>query len=155
MGEHVIRASLMNAPSAFGKLDATLERLARLPRKVAAIASPQITREIQRQFARGVDPYGTAWAPLRDSTLRKHGPPPLTDSGALAGRTRAMVRDGNRAGVNIVLGKAYGYFAQAGFRVGRVKVKPRRILPERGMPARWKEILIASARQAMREAARG
>jgi len=142
----------MQAPAAFGRLQRELERLARTPRRVAVIAAPQITRELGREFAHGADPYGHAWTPLRPSTLQKHGPPPLTHTGALAGRTRAMVRDGNRAGIHIVLGRAYGYFAQAGFRVGKTRVKPRRILPERGMPARWREILVAAFRQATREA---
>lgn len=155
MGEHVIRASLMSAPAAFGKLEKVLERLAYVPRKVAIIAAPQITRELRKEFRAGRDPYGTPWAPLRPSTLAKgRTPPPLTDSDALAGGTKAMVRDGNRAGIHIVLGAKYGYFAQAGFRVGKTKVKPRRILPERGMPAKWREIIVSAARRAVREAAK-
>lgn len=145
----------MSAPAAFGKLEKLLDRLAYVPRKTAAIAAPLLTRELQRQFRAGVDPYGRAWAPLRPSTLAKgRTPPPLTDSGDLAGGTKAMVRDGNRAGIHIVLGARYGYFAQSGFRAGRTNVKPRRILPQQGMPAAWAAILKRAARQAFREAAK-
>lgn len=150
----MIRTSLMRAPSAFGRLEKLLEQLARVPRKTAAIAAPLITRELKAQFAKGVDPYGRPWAPLRPSTLERHGPPPLTDSGVLRDGTKAMVRDGNRAGIHIVLGARYGYFAQSGFRAGKIRVKPRRILPQQGMPAAWAAILKRAARQAVREAAR-
>ena len=151
----MIRASLMQAPAAMGKLLATLERLAYVPRKVAVLAAPRITRELQVQFRQGRDPYGTPWAPLKPSTLQRHGPPPLTDSGAGRDATKATALASNRAGIHITLGRAYLYFAQSGFRVGRTKVKPRRILPQSGIPATWRDILVASARQAVREAARG
>lgn len=151
----MIRTSLMSAPAAFGRLEKLLDRLAYVPRKAAALAAPELTKELRRQFARGVDPYGRAWAPLAASTLAKgRRPPPLTDSTALRDGTRAMVRNGNRAGIHIVLGAAYGYFAQHGFRVGRTTVRPRRILPQQGMPRAWAEILKRAARRAFREAAR-
>lgn len=151
----MIRASLMSAPSAMGKLVAVLEGLARVPRRVAVIAAPQITRELRMQYRKGLDPYGQPWAKLRPATLKKHGPPPLTDSGVARDGTVATVRDGNRAGIHIRLGAQYLYFAQVGFRVGKTKVKPRRILPQHGMPARWREILKASARQALQDARSG
>ncbi len=150
----MIRASLMQAPSTMGKLMSVLERMAYVPRRVAVIAAPRIARELQVQFRQGRDPYGIPWAPLRPATLRKHGPPPLTDSGAGRDGTVAVASPGSRAGIRLKLGASYLYFAQVGFRVGRTKVKPRRIFPERGMPAAWREILKASARQAMREAVR-
>jgi hypothetical protein len=106
------------------------------------------------QFRQGRDPYGTPWAPLKPSTLRKHGPPPLTDSGAGRDGTTAVALASNRAGIHLRLGAAYLYFAQVGFRAGRTKVKPRPVFPTRGLPASWREILKASARQAMREAVR-
>ena len=151
----MIRASLMHAPAAFGRLEKVLERLAYVPRRAAVIAAPLLTRELRKQFRQGVDPYGRPWAPLAASTLAKgRRPPPLTDTGAAAGATKAMVRSGNRAGIHIVFGRGYLYFAQSGFRVGRTIVKPRRILPQQGMPAAWREILKRAAKQAFREAAK-
>ena len=150
----MIRASLMSAPSAFGRLNRILEDLARLPRKVAVIAAPEITKALRGEFIAGQDPYGRAWAPLRPATLERHAPPPLTDSGELAAWTRATVKGGGRAGVHVVLGKAIGYFAQSGFRAGRTRVPPRRILPTQGMPAKWRAILLAAARRSIAEARR-
>ena len=145
----------MQAPAAIGKLEHTLRRLIEVPRRAAVIAAPQITRELQREFAAGRDPYGVAWAKLRPSTLRKHGPPPLTDSRTLRDGTRAIVARANYAGIRVQLGAMYGYFAQVGFRVGKTRVPPRRVLPSRGLPAAWRNILVQAAKRAAREAARG
>lgn len=133
----------------------TLERLAYVPRRVAVIAAPKITDELRSQFDRGEDPYGRQWAPLKPSTIRTgRKPPPLTDSTRLRSRTMAKPYASNRAGIRITIGARYGKFHQVGFRVGRTKVKPRPILPARGLPLAWKRILDQSARQAAKEAAR-
>ena len=146
----MIRASLMQAPSAMGNLVKQLEELARVPRKTAVIAAPQIDREIRLQFSEGKDPYGRTWAKLRPATLAKHGPPPLTDTRALRSGTHAYAARSNYAGIRIRLGEPYGYFHQVGFRVGKTRVPARRVLPQFGMPAKWREILIASAKRAAR-----
>ena len=114
-----------------------------MPKKLAVVAAPLISAELRDQFRAGVDPYGRAWAPLRPSTLRRHGPPPLTDTRKLADGTKAFP---SRAGIAIVLGAPYGAFAQMGFRVKGTRVPPRRILPNRGMPAKWRAILDRTAR---------
>jgi phage gpG-like protein len=129
----------------------TIEELARLPHKLAVVASPDITRELQSQFTGGKDPYGRPWAPLKPSTLRKHGPPPLTDSGRLKSGTFA--RPG-RGGILVEIGASYGAFHQLGFRVHGTKVPARKILPARGMPAAWRAILDRRAREIAREATR-
>ena len=121
----------------------TLDELARLPKKLAVTAAPLISAELRDQFRTGTDPYGKPWAPLKPSTLKKHGPPPLTDTRKLADGTKAFP---SRHGIAIVLGAPYGAFAQTGFRVGRTRVPPRRILPNRGMPAKWREILTRTAK---------
>lgn len=134
----------------------TLERLAYVPRRVAVIAAPHISRLLEQQFRDGRDPYGVAWAPLRKSTLaRGRRPPPLTDTGRLRGGTVARPRAGGRAGVELRTGAPYGKFAQVGFRVGTARVKPRRIFPDRGLPREWSRVLNDSARMAAREATRG
>lgn len=124
-----------------------VEELAYVPRRLAVDAAPEIDRLIQTQFRVGVDPYGNRWAPLRPATLRKHGPPPLTDRGNLSSHTVARPTPGGRAGITIRIGRPYGAFHQIGFRVGKTRVKPRRILPNRGMPASWREILNRKARE--------
>ena len=135
-----------------GRLIKTIERLAMLPRSVARIAAPKLNEILQQEFELGQDPYGRPWAPLRPSTLaRGRRPPPLTD--------RRNLRDGTKArplpaGISISLGARYGFFHQAGFRVGRTRVPPRRILPQYGLPRAWSAILTAAAKQAAREARR-
>lgn len=132
-----------------------LERLAYVPRRLAIIAAPKIAQEIQGQFDRGEDPYGRQWAPLKPSTLSKgRRPPPLTEHGRLRSGTLAKPYSGGRAGIRVTIGAPYGKFAQLGFRVGRTRVPPRRILPAQGIPASWRRILDQSARQAAKEATR-
>ena len=131
-----------------------IEELARMPRKLAVACAPEITKLLRAGFRAGTDPYGRAWRRLKPSTLRKHGPPPLTDSGKLADGTRAVVLDGNRAGLHIKVGAPYGAFHQVGFRVGKTKVGPRRILPAFGMPASWRDVFARQAAKLAREANR-
>jgi hypothetical protein len=123
----------------------SVEELARLPHKLAVVAAPLISAELRDQFRAGVDPYGVPWAPLKPSTLKRHGPPPLTATRALRDGTKAYA---GRGGIMMVLGRSYGAFAQTGFRVGHarnVKVPARRILPNRGLPASWRRILDRTA----------
>jgi hypothetical protein len=129
-----------------------VDELGQLPRRLAVAAAPDITRAIAAQFRDGVDPYGKPWAPLKPSTLQKHGPPPLTYTGELKGGTKAEPMTGMRVGLTIRIGARYGAFHQVGFRVGRTKVKPRKILPNRGMPASWRVILTRHARELARRA---
>lgn len=143
------------AIAALASVQRQLDDLATLPRKLAAACAPEITKLLQAQFRTGTDPYGRAWRKLKPSTLRKHGPPPLTDSGKLGDGTRARVLDGNRAGMSLVVGARYGAFHQVGFRVGKTEVGPRRILPAFGMPASWREVFRRQAERLAREATRG
>jgi hypothetical protein len=115
-----------------------------------------VTKLVQDQFDKGVDPYGRPWAPLAASTLAKgRRPPPLTETRRLREGTRAYVMRAHYAGLRVVVGAPYGYFHQVGFRVGRTKVKPRRILPQFGLPRAWSDALRAASRQAASEAVRG
>lgn len=145
----------MQAIREIGRLQDTLRRLGEVPRRAAAIASPKLTRLLQRQYRTGVDPYGRPWAPLRPATLQRHGPPPLTDTRAMRAGTRAMVPRPHYAGIRLVVGAPYGYFHQVGFRVHGRRVPARRILPQYGLPATWLRVLQDAARQAARAAARG
>lgn len=132
-----------------------VDELGQLPRRIAVAAAPDITRELARQFTTGTDPYGKPWAPLKPSTLRQHGPPPLTYKGKLSGGTAAHPMTGGRLGLTIRIGARYGAFHQIGFRVGRTRVPARKILPSRGMPAAWRAILNRHARELAARAVRG
>jgi phage gpG-like protein len=149
----MIRGNATAAVAALRSLQKTLERLAYVPRKVAVIAAPRLTKLVQAQFRAGVDPYGVAWRPLRPATIAKgRRSPPLTDTRRLRNGTKASARSGGRAGLVLKAGAPYGAFHQVGFRVGRTRVAPRRIFPQRGLPAAWRAVLDAAARQAAREA---
>ncbi len=128
-----------------GRLSETLARLDVLPRKVAEIAVPEITKALQREFAQGADPYGRKWRKLATGK-----PSHLTESGRLRKGTRAAPLPGRRAGVRILLGAKYAVFHQTGTR----RMPARKILPERGMPAAWNVAIKRALRRAWREAQR-
>jgi phage gpG-like protein len=142
------------AIAALRDVQKTLDRLAEVPRKLAIAAAPDITELLQSQFDVGVNPYGERWRPLRPRTLAKgRRNPPLTDTGKLRSGTKARPSPrGNTAGLQVVLGAKYGAFHQVGFRVGKTKVAPRRVLPNRGLPKAWRGILVQRARELARKA---
>ena len=61
-----------------GRLAVALEGLGDQIAEVAKEACEDLAHVVEAQFDAGHDPWGNAWAPLRPSTLRRHGPPPLT-----------------------------------------------------------------------------
>lgn len=130
----------------------SVEQLAYVPRKVAVVAAPKITRLLRQQFRNGTDPYGRAWRPLRPATVAKgRRPPPLTETGDLRDGTKAKVA---RAGIRLSVRSPYGVYHQTGFvnaRTGR-HVAPRRILPQFGLPAAWTSVLREASRHAFRSA---
>lgn len=128
-----------------GDLERTLARLDILPRRVAEIAAPAITSALQKEFARGEDPYGRRWRKL--STGK---PSHLTETSRLRRGTKATAMPGKRAGLRIQLGAPYAIFHQT----GTVNMPARRILPQRGMPASWSLALRAAHKRAFAEAVR-
>ncbi len=128
-----------------GDLERVLGRLDALPRKVAEKAAPAITKELQREFSRGADPYGRKWRKLATGK-----PSHLTESGRLRKGTRAAPLPGRRAGVRILLGARYAVYHQTGTQ----RMTARKILPERGMPREWSAAINRAMREAMREATR-
>jgi len=152
----MIRGNAMVGLAAIGRLKETIRRLSDLPRATAVEAKAPIDKLIRAEFRDGLDPYGRPWAPLAASTLaRGRRPPPLTDTRVLRDGTTVSLRGGGRAGLLIKLGAPYGYFAQVGFRVGKTRVPPRRVLPQYGLPVAWKLALRDAARRAARKAVRG
>lgn len=87
--------------------------LGRLPSKASAQVAKDLSAEIQRNFERGIDPYGKRWRPLADSTLdRGRHAPPLTDTGH--GRASVRVKSKRGAGIMIVVGVLYMIYHQFG-----------------------------------------
>lgn len=145
----------MAALAQIGRLEKVLDRLMDLPRKVAAEAKPEIDRLLRQQFRQGLDPYGRPWAPLRPATLAMgRRSPPLTDTRRLREGTKVLLGGGNRAGLRVQVGSAYGYFHQVGFRNARTgrMVPARRILPQFGMPREWSAALRRAASRIARRA---
>jgi hypothetical protein len=81
-----------------------VDELGQLPRKVSVSAAPLISAEVRNQFVTGTDAYGAPWAPLKPSTLKQHGPPPLTKSHALRDGTKASPMTGGRIGIAVIIG---------------------------------------------------
>jgi hypothetical protein len=129
------------------KLKNLMERMSKLPDVLAVEAAPGITRLLQDEFERGVDPYGRAWAPLAASTLaRGRRAPPLTDTRRLRNGTQAYALPGK--GLRLGMGAGYGVFHQIGFRNhrGGRPVPARRIFPRASLPKSWVKILNDAAR---------
>jgi len=128
------------------KLQKHLEQLASVPSQASREIADGITRELQKEFKQGTDPYGKAWKPLRPSTLKSgRHPPPLTDSGRLRDGTLAQPMRG--AGVQIVVGAPYGVFHQYGTR----RMARRPILPTGAMPKAWSAIIRASVSRILKK----
>lgn len=127
---------MANDFSKLDKLAATLRDLSHLPSQISKEVSEEITKELKKEYARGTDPYGKVWAPLKPSTLKRgRRPPPLTDTGKMRDGTKAVPLPG--AGVAVVVGAEYGKYHQTG--TERMAARP--ILPDRGMPRTWREIV--------------
>jgi hypothetical protein len=143
---------LAKAIDRIGRLERAVTELALLPQRVARDAAPKLDKLVKQQFARGVDPYGRPWAPIKLSTKKRRkgrkGAPPLTDTGRLRSGTGVKV---TRAGAKLVLGASYGYFSQ----VGTKHMPARRIFPQFGIPAAWREVLRQSARTERQRILRG
>jgi hypothetical protein len=139
------RGDLATALRSMGQLEQMLDELIQTPRKIAVEVAPKITKLLQRQFARGVDPYGRKWRRLATGRAAH-----LTKTGKLRSGTRAMPGMGGRAGLRVVVGMPYGSFHQT----GTSRMPARKILPERGMPAAWREAFVAAARKLTRQATR-
>lgn len=125
----------------FAKL---MRDLARVPSKSARAVAKDLSREIQRNFDRGLDPFGRKWRTLAPSTLaRGRRPPPLTDTGK--GRKSVIVRPLAGAGIRITVGVLYMLYHQFGGKNGR---PPKRsFLPMDTLPRGWGEIILGRLEQ--------
>ncbi len=136
--------ALARAIARIGRLQKTIEELATLPRAVATIAAPKLSKLVAKQFSSGSDPYGRPWRPISATTKRlRKGGRPLTDTGRLRAGTGVSV---TRSGCKLVLGAPYGYFHQVGTR----NMPARRIFPQFGLPASWRTVLRDAARAEFR-----
>ena len=137
---------MAKALNRIGRLQQAIDELGTLPRRVAEVAAPQITKLLRRQFTTGTDPYGRRYKRVTAETLRrrisKGKGPPLTDTGKGKAGTVARLMPGGRKGVRIMLGRPELYFSQVGTRTQPV----RKVFPDQGIPAAWREVLSRAAR---------
>ncbi len=113
-----------------------MRKLAQVPSQVSGPYAARLRTELQRQFDRGTDPYGKAWAPLRPATIAKgRFPPPLTDRGI--GRRGVTALPMRGAGVR--LQSTVGYMER--HQEGTERMAARPFFPVRVLPKRWAEIL--------------
>jgi len=136
--------------SHMGQLASTIGRLASVPSRASRAIAVDIGEMLEEQFAAGADPYGDAWDPLEDVTLEKRSQttePPLTDFGRMRGSMR--VRPMSGAGVAITIDHPAAPH-QTGWSGPQGEGPARPILPDRGMPARWREAIAARVDEAVR-----
>ncbi len=95
------------------RLAQLMRDMARIPSQVSKAIAADLHREVQRNFDRGVDPFGSKWQRLAKSTLKRgRHPPPLTDS--KRGRRSVKIKPMAAAGVAITVGVLYMMYHQFG-----------------------------------------
>lgn len=121
-----------------GKLPRLLRNLAEIPSHASREIAERLEERVFDCFANEADPYGTPWAPLAESTVRRKG----GNSVILYRTGRSMIEAGARTlsggGVALVAGGASGYHMAAS---GTRPARP--VLPTRGLPPAWREDIAA------------
>lgn len=137
-----------------GNLVENLRRLSEVPSNVSRRVADDLRAMIEQQFVDGTDPYGDGWAPLAPRTVKKgRTPPPLTDSGNM--RASVDVKPMRGQGVSITIDDPAG-FHQGGWSGPHGTGPARPILPDRGLPESWSEMIEeAIAIETYRVMARG
>lgn len=136
--------------SRMGRLAENIGKLAGVPSRASRRVAQELRPLIQEQFDEGADPYGRSWKPLAPSTIdRGRFPPPLTDTGEMRDGIRVQPMRG--AGVSITIPHP-AQCHQTGW-IGPQGTGPARpILPGRGMPPRWQEVIDVAILDEIREA---
>ncbi len=134
----------------FGRLTGTvaaLKTLSKISSKVAAVAAPRITEQMQADTRSAVDPYGRAYAPHKPATVKRWGAHPLLDlSGAGIASLEAKPLPG--AGIAVTADE-HMVFTQAGSATQEV----RAVMPNSPqLPATWNRILEESATEQIQKA---
>lgn len=131
--------------AALQRIMRAVRQLSRVPSRVAQEASGDVRRLLFEQIAAQTDPYGAAWAPHKESTLKRWGEHPVLDlTGDMIGGIDVAPSAG--AGINITLGEKYSAFHQTGTRY----MPARPILPDRGIPESWVSAIREASSNAFR-----
>lgn len=131
--------------AALGAMKQSLRKLADVPSRAAAPAAANITKELQKEYRQGTDPYGRPWAPLKPSTIaRGRRNPPLTDRGKMKRSTKAEPLPG--AGIAIVA----DFPAIVHQNSTRATLAQRHIFPVGVLPATWRDAIERAIKKAFR-----
>lgn len=110
----------------------TLRSLAGIRSQVAVEARDKFFALLDDGFNAGTDPYGTPWAAISaEWAARKGHSLPGTHTYAMRGTLRVETQGG--AGLVMTVGAPHAMFFD----------KARRLLPDNGLPASWREALAA------------
>ncbi len=133
----------MGLPNRFGQFARALRELAKVPAQVARDASADITKIMRKNFASGLDPYGRAFAPLTESSIKRgRRPPPLRKF-----RRAAKATPLSGSGISIQIDHP-----QAGFHnTGTSRMAKRMVMPDGALPAAWREAIQKRLTRAIRE----
>ena len=128
----------------FADLAARLGELADLPSRITSDVATDINALLEQEFDDEADPYGRAWAPLAESTIKRKGHSQiLHETGALRAGTQALAMGGK--GIEIV-SLDYGQYHQS----GTGTMPARKILPDGAneLPKAWSAAIEARYRAA-------
>lgn len=110
-----------------------LEGLRDIADEIAIESSVAVEDAIDSQFTLGCDPYGVPWAPLAESTKRRHGreDPPLTAEGAMRDSVTVQA---TQSSIEVMIADPAGYHQD-----GTDHMPARKIIPDdaRGIPPAW------------------
>jgi hypothetical protein len=132
--------------SKLGKFASNLRKLAEVPARVAKEGAREIEALIKSEFANSVDPYGNAWAPLLESTIKRKGGNDtiLVRSGETAREVSVTPNAG--AGIKIRISDFMGFHM-----TGTKWMTARRPLPVNTLPATWTAALRRVSENVFRE----
>lgn len=131
---------------ALASIARSIRALGKVPSRAAPKAADAIRGLLDEQFAAQVGPYGAAWAPHSEATVKRWGEHAILD---LSGALKSLdVRPSGGAGITVTLGAPYGQFHQTG--TSRMPARP--ILPYAGLPAKWSAAIKDACSEAFGEA---
>ncbi len=140
---------MSGATGDFGLLQATinaLNGLAGVPSRVAAVAAPELTEQMQADARAQRNPYGQAFEGHAEATVRRWGQHPILDlTGGGIDSLKAEPKGG--AGIEVTADE-HMRFAQG----GTIFEPVRAVLPNNPtLPQSWREILSQARDKVMAE----
>jgi hypothetical protein len=125
-----------------------LRELAGVPSRVSTKGAAAIERLWRATYRAGHDPYGSPWAKLAASTIRRKGHDRImVETGATYAETRAKALPG--VGIGLTTGYKAAWHMQA------TENRPARpVVPQHGLPATWRAKLRAISAREFKSAVR-